>query len=228
MGIGTLFTEIYEANEILKNDNRLNAKPTNLVYQLYYQYLKFAIGFFYRDCYKDLSNHIPFSQVIYKFVTDGVDNQFLLESPTTPPENCYFYVGIAPDDNTSYTEITCDKFTYDEDTHVLETNGDVIAENNIIYISAYIIGEFEESLVFDEINILNEGMLVPYNKEQQNRNSLLNQRVYGGSQNMYSQSNHISAVHNVLKDQEQRVRELIVQYTYRASPNKLKGLGGGI
>lgn len=224
--MGTLFTEIYETNEILKNDNRLSIKPTNLIYKLYYTYLKYSMGLFYRYSYQNLMNHIPFSQTEYKFITNGIDNEFLLQSPTTPPDGCKFYIGKTISESVAYTEITSDKYSYNSNTNVLTIDGDVIGVNNIIYVSAYIIGEFFDVVDFDAQNILNEGMLIPYLKEQQNRNSLMTFMVSGAGQDVKSQANHISAIHTTVKDQEERVKQLIVQYSYGATPNNLNGLGG--
>jgi hypothetical protein len=218
--MATQFTEIYEMNEILKCDSRINMKPSNQVYKLYYIYLKYIIGLFFRDCYKDIVNHIPFSQKEYLFKSDGIDNTIVLNSD--PLENCKFYIGYAKDSSTAYTEIT--QYTYDSATKTITIPAFLVPENYLIYISSYVIGSFSCDLDYDERLILSEGMLIPFQKEQQNRNGLLTQMVYGASQKIDSQANHIKSVHSVVTDQEQRVNDLIVKYTYRANPDNLSGL----
>lgn len=228
--MGTKFTDVYEKMDIIRDDNRIRNKRTNDVYRLYYDYLTFAIAQFYRTCKKvsskDLTQNTPFQQIEYGFISDGVDNEFLLTSPSSPLENGCFYVGYSPDVNTSFTEITSDKYSYDEMTHTITVTGIVIPNNYIVYISSYLIGEFNDDLVYDEISILANGSIIPYLQEQQNRTSLMTQYVYGASMKMFSQAEHISSVHNVVKSQEDKVTNMITRYSYLASQNLLKGLGG--
>jgi dihydroneopterin aldolase len=85
-----------------------------------------------------------------------------------------------------------------------------------------------DTLDYDECSILENACLIPYQQEQQNRNSLMTQRVTGEYQKQYSQANHIDAVSNVVTLQEEKVTNMITKYSYLASPNNLKGLGGVI
>lgn len=223
--MGTQFTEIYQRNELLKNDNRLQGKTTNNIYNLYFQYLEFAIGFFQADCYKDLTQYTEFQQQEYYYTTNGTDNIFNL-SPA-PPSLCLFYVGKSANNDGNYTEITSNNYTYDSVAQTITISGGVLAANQTVYISGYIIGEFEETLSLIEKMILSEAMLIPWDQEQLHKNSLLNQIVYGGSQNMYAQSAHIQQVNNVVTSQyEDVVKSMISDYTYKYSPDKLKQLGG--
>ena len=229
--MGTQFIDIYRQNEILKNDQRLNSKITNQIYSLYAQYLDFAIGEFEIDCYKDLeTNLVPFSQAEYEFIANGTDNQFLLQSPNTPATNCLFYVGYAKDNTTAYTEITSNNYIYNSTTNILTiTNPTLITAGYLIYVSAYVIGSFAVTLNKQEINILNQGMLVPWDMEHVHRDSLLAQKVYGGSQKLYSQAQHISSVNNVMDNQYFQIfKGMIRNYTYRYNQNKTQGLAGGL
>ena len=212
--------------EIVKNDNRLINKPTNLIYKLYWDYLNTAISLFFRDCYKDITNNIPFSQIEYKFIANGTDDDFLLESPNIPPDNSLFYVGYSSGENVAFIEVPASKYTYNSTTHVLTTDIALIPSGSIVYISAYIIGEFIDTLDYDEINILKEGCLIPFLQEQQNKISLLNQLVYG-NQKLYSQAEHLKQVKDTVVNQENKVISMITKYSYRANPDKLKYLGGG-
>jgi hypothetical protein len=225
--LSTLFTEIYEQNELIRNDNRIQLKPTNQIYKLYYDYLKDAIGLFFRDCYKDLTDNIPFNQVEYNFISNGTDNQYLLQSPSVPLTDGLFYVGYTSDSSITYTEINASNYNYNSSTNVLTiTSPSQIPQNNIVYIASYVIGQFNQDLSYDEIMILSNGMLIPFLQEQQNRNSLLTQMVYGGESKIYAQSSHIDSVHNVSEDQYDKVISMINLYSYKANPNNLKDLGG--
>lgn len=224
--MGTLFTDVYSQAELIKNDNRLKLKPSNMVYKLYYDYLKYSIGLFQRDCYKDLKNHIPFTQNEYMFIVNGIDNQFSIANPI-PLTSGKWYVGYSPDNNTAYVEITSDKYTIDFNNNILTINLPIITANSIVYVSNYNAGEFVDDLDYDEILILSEGILIPYLKEQQNRNSLLTHMVYAGSMKASSQGEHIKQIHTVVKDQESLVRLMIKEYSYSANPQNLIKLGGG-
>lgn len=226
--MSTPFADIYKKLEIIKDDIRIKNKPTNLQYELYYDYLSFAIGIFQRKCYKDLTHHTPFQQIEYWFISDGSDTSFVLDNPSLPLDNGQIYIGYSKDLNTIPTEITTANYTYDENTHTMVISGINIPSGNIIYASSYIVGEFLDTLDYDEKLIIENAMLIPYQQEQQNRNNLLNQKVYGASQSMYSQAQHISAVSSVVDNQRKVVDDLIYEYTYLANPRKSKGLGGGL
>lgn len=219
----TKFEEIYELNEIMKNDGRLIGKPSNQIYSLQYKYLKYAISLFESDCYKDLNKMTPFFQQEYYFISDGIDNEYLL-SPVSP-NNCNFYVGYRVDENVNYMQII--DYAYDSDTHVLTIN-ETIPNSAEVYVSGYIIGSFEEDLNIKEQEILAEGMLVPYLKEQVNKQSLLNQMVYGDKTNRPSQANHIKEVKDVSTTQLELVESMINKYTIKYTTDNLLGLGGGL
>jgi hypothetical protein len=175
---------------------------------------------FFRDCYQDIKNHTPFSQQEYLFKTDGIDNEFVLS--TTPPEDCVFYVGYTSDLSVAYVEIT--DFTYDLNSNTITINID-LPENNYVYISGYVIGSFNVDLEADEQDILSESMLIPYQKEQQNRNSLMTYMVTGAQQKANSQAEHIKQLNNVVSYQENKVEEMIIKYSFRANPENLSRLG---
>jgi len=226
--MGTKFLDIYEKMDIIRDDNRIRNKRTNDIYRLYYDYLSFAIAQFYRTCKKvsskDLIHNNPFTQIEYGFISDGTDTDYILS--TLPLDNGLFYVGYSQDTDTSFTEIPSDKYGYDELTNTITITGITIPENYIVYISSYQIGEFNETLDLDEISILANGSLIPYLQEQQNRTSLMTQYVFGGSMNMFSQSQHLSSVRITVSTQEDKVQNMITRYSYLASTNNLKGLGG--
>lgn len=221
--MGTFFKEIYNLNAVIKNDARLNGKPINQKYALYYEYLKHSMSYFEYDCYKSLE-YIPFTQEEYYFIGNGTDNQFLL-SPS-PPSNSLFYVGVRENSDNSYD--TNFSVTFDSITNILTISPTPML-NYEVYVSAYIIGEFVEKLNNKECSILAQGMLVPYDQEQLQKQALLNQRVYGGSYKQYSQAEHIKQVKDVTENQYYKiVKAMINEYTYKQNPNKLLGLGGGL
>ena len=75
--------------------------------------------------------------------------------------------------------------------------------------------------------ILSEAMLIPWDQEQLQKQSLLNQIAYGGEMKIYSQAEHISQVKDTLKTQYfDIVQSMISDYTYKYSPDNLKRLGG--
>jgi len=224
--MGTQFTEIYEQSELIRNDDRLNGKSANNLYKLYFDYLKFAIGFFQADCNQNISQYTPFLQQEYHYITNGTDNIFSL-SPI-PPSSCLFYIGKSSLNDGNYVEITPDNYTYDSVNQTITIKGDILTINQSIYISGYIIGSFSVILNQMEQMILSEAMLIPWDQEHIHKNSLLNHLIYGGeSQPSGTQANQISAVSKVFNSQyDDVVKSMINDYTYKYSVDNLKGLGG--
>jgi len=175
--IGTLFKEIYEMNEVLKSDNRLINKPQNLIYQLYFTYLKYAIGIFKYDSRVDLTARTDFSMQVYNYIADRSDNVYSLSPIPTPNSN--FYVGYRSDSDAMYTEIH--DYVYDNINNTITIN-DFIDNRSEVYISSYIIGSFDNDLDEYGVDILSEAMLVPWSTEQLMKNSLLSQMVLGEPQ----------------------------------------------
>lgn len=224
--MATPFIDIYEKLEIIKDDKRIMNKPTNLLYKLYFSYLEFAIAQFRRDCYKDITSLTKFQQKEFGFISDGVSADYVLTSSIL--DNSNFYVGYSKDSTTAYTEISSSNYTYNNLTNTITISGITIPEDYIVYVSNYVIGEFTADLDYDERIILVEGCMIPYLQEQATRNSLLKQMTYGGGQNVYSQANHIKETRDTVKAQEDRVGLLVHNYSYKANPNRVRGLGGGL
>lgn len=216
--MGTLFEDIYALNQIIKSDGRINAKPLNLIYQLYFQYLSFAISYFSDDCYKDLDNIIPFSMREYEFTGNGVDNKFILD--TAPPTDCKFYISVDLDSD----------YTYFYDDETLEITITPTPPNlGGIYIAGYIIGEFIETLNMKEKIILAEGMCVPWLEEKRNKEELLSQSISTNDYKRTSQAEHIHQLNISLDNQYwKNVKSMINEYTFKQEPNSLLGLGGGL
>lgn len=221
--IGTDFTDIYSLNSIIKDDYRLNTKTTNQIYALYFLYLQYSISYFQNACMKDLTNYIPFSQQEYYFTCENSDNQYsLIPSPLS---GCEFYVGFRASSDLAYTQ-TFD-FTFNSSTNILTISNNPISGYEV-YISGFIIGSFNDTLDLIEKRILSEGMNVPFDNEQVQRQSLLNMMVYSGESKMYSQANHIKEVKDVAINQYWKIlRSMINDYSY-SSQSSLDGLGGGL
>jgi hypothetical protein len=221
--LGTQFKDIYSLNSVIKDDYRLQAKTTNQIYQLYFLYLEHSISYFVYDCNKNLTNYIPFSQQEYYFASTPTDKEYLLNPK--PPDNCEFYVGYRENSDVAYTQ-TYD-FTYNSLTNVLTINTDM-PNNYDVYISGYIIGSFIDTLDLVEQRILSEGLNVPFDEEAVQRQSLLNQMIYGGTSKTYSQANHMKEIKDIAKNQYWNiVKNMINEYSYRSQSN-LNGLGGGL
>lgn len=209
---------------MIKDDYRLQNKTANQIYALYFLYLQHSISYLEYDSNFDLTNYIPFSQQEYYFIASTpTDNEYWL-SPI-PPDNCEFYVGYRENSDVNYTQVY--NYSYDSNSSILTINID-IPENSEVYISGYITGSFYDTLNLVEQRILAEGLNVPYDNEQVQRQSLLNMMVYGGTTKMYSQANHIAEVKDVANNQYYNiVKNMINEYSYKSQSN-LKGLGGGL
>ena len=173
----TSFDEIYIQNGLIMEELRGQSKPDNLYYFILYQHLKFAIGEFSQFCYKDLLDITPFIQTIDTYDSDGVETNFILES--TPPQDAIFYVGV------DGVKLSDSEFSYDELTNSITTS----ISGSSIYISGYIIGNFNVDLNLREIAILAEAMTETYLESFVNSPKQLEQVMYSGV-DMFSQSQH--------------------------------------
>lgn len=223
--MSTSFDDIYCLNSIIKQDAEIQTLTTNNKYALYYLYLQFSISYFLADCYKNLSDITPFSQTEYNFISDGNDNQYFLTPE--PINGSKLYVGYRENANLPFTEIPLSEYIYDSTTCILTLLNNPPL-NYLIYVGAYIVGKFNADLIITEKTILAEGMNVPFDQGQLQKNSLLNMMVYGGTTKMYSQANHISELRNTTNNQYYNiVRGQINEYTYKYNPRHLKGLASG-
>ena len=78
-----------------------------------------------------------------------------------------------------------------------------------------------------EINILAEGMNVPYISESKNDENAMKYIVTGKSLRFFSQANHITAQNENWENQKYHmVDSLISEYSYKGSEDNYMGLSG--
>jgi len=213
--IATTFSDIYDLNEAITNDDNLNSLPNNLYYFTAYQYLLFAIAEFVDVCNVDIENHTAFTQETYNFTGDGSTIQYTL-SPT-PPALCELYVSINDVETTNYTfDSVLNTITFSS-TPVL---------NDDIYIGAYIEGSFLVDLTINEKRILSEAMTIPYIESKINRSVQLDQMVYGANLGIHSQANHNKVLSQEKQDKYLKIHQMIVRYSFRSDPDDLDNLVG--
>ena len=215
----TDFNEIYCLNLTMKNDPRLAQIPLNMYYSLCWKYLQVAISRFQYESIPDLTDNVPFMETDYEYICDGIDTEFQLnvnEAMITPN----FVVSLVIGEETE--PIT--DFTYDSNVNAI-TLQDAPLEGATLKIYEYQIGHFNSDLTYREKEILAQAMLIPYLEENQNRESLLNQFVYGGSVKIHSQAEHLKTIEAALKEQQKLVNNLIIDYSYRANLENYNGLG---
>ena len=216
----TDFNEIYCLNLVMKNDPRLAKIPLNMYYSLCWKYLQIAISRFQYESIPDITDNTPFYEIDYEYECDGVDTEFQLnvDEKMTAPN---FVINITLGDGEPEKVVN---FEYSA------VNNSIILEEApvggaTLHIYEYQIGRFNVELGYREKEILAQGMLIPYLEENQNRESLLNQFVYGGSVKIHSQAEHLKTIETALKEQIKLVRDLIVDYSYRANLENYNGLG---
>lgn len=215
----TDFNEIYCLNLVMKNDPRLAKIPLNMYYSLCWKYLQVAISRFQYECIPDITNNVPYTEIDYEYECNGIDSEFQLnenENISTPS----FIVSLIFGDNTKQI----DEYTYNAETNSITLDFAPVGGSQL-KIAEYQIGHFNEELNYREKEILAQAMLIPYLEENQNRESLLNQFVYGGSVKIHSQAEHLKTIAASLKEQIKLVNNLIIDYTYRANLENYMGLG---
>lgn len=218
MGL-TDFNEIYCLNLVMKNDPRLAKIPINIYYSLCWKYLQIAISRFQYESIPDITDNVPFLETDYEYECNGVDTEFQLNEVNfaeTPNFNIILTIG----DN----KTTISDYTYNSETNII-TLSEAPISGATLQISEYQIGHFNVELTYREKEILAQAMLIPYLEENQNRESLLNQFVYGGSVKIHSQAEHLKTITSALKEQRTMVNNLIIDYTYRANTEGYIGLG---
>lgn len=207
--MSTPFTDIYDLNHIVCNNKYLKAQTDNMYYYLLYIHLLYAISFFEDYCYKDLADRVNFKQEIYTFKYSGVDTFAM--SPI-PPINCEYYVSINGVKTNDFVivdnDITINNLTTDD----------------IVYIGAYSVGEFNVDMSDKEKTILSDGMLVPFQKKFMNDSKQLCQSVYGTEWKIYSQANHNDGILRMNESQIKELTKRITKYTYTDAPDGLQGM----
>ena len=183
--MATSFLEVYKANNLIKNDPRLKNLDGCELNTIRFGYLKFAISYFMYDCRKDLSDKTDPETNIYTFECDGKEDEFILE-PAPPVGSEYVCWYIEDEEKMDMTPSS----SFDGTTVKLDF---VPEAGSGLIIKAYTYGEFNVDLEVREINILAEGMNVPYISESKNDENAMKYIVTGKSLRFFSQANHITA-----------------------------------
>jgi hypothetical protein len=215
----TDFNEIYCLNLVMKNDPRLAKIPINNYYSLCWKYLQVAISRFQYECLYDLTDNVPFVEVDYEYECNGIDSVFELEENSAIVSPNFAIFLVSGDETKTITD-----YDYDSENNTI-TLTDIPVDGEVLKIAEYQIGHFNSDLTYREKEILAQAMLIPYLEENQNRESLLNQFVYGGSVKIHSQAEHLKTIESALKEQVKMVNNLIIDYTYRANLEEYGGLG---
>jgi len=201
----TSFSTIYESNTLIRNTPSFaNFDDYNLSIILF-GYLKFAISYFIYDCAKDLTDRTD--PVYNEYITAGNGTETVFTLPTTPSSTDNIDVWVNSTLVTNYVYNSVNK------TLTFTT-----APGSGLEIKAqfYSCGKFDIDLDIREINILAEGMIVPYLEKFKNDENAMKYIVSGSSLKFYSQANHIdSANNNVANQQLNIVQGLITEYTYK-------------
>lgn len=217
--MATSFLEVYKANNLIKNDPRLKNLDGCELNTIRFGYLKFAISYFMYDCRKDLNDRTDPDTNIYEFEGNGKDTNFIMTpAPNADSEYVCWYI-----ENGVKTDVT-EHLTV---TNVVATLDFVPDVGTGVVIKAYTYGEFTEDLDIREINILAEGMNVPFIEDSKNDENAMKYIVTGKSLRFFSQANHILAQNENWENQKYHmVDSLISEYSYKGSEDKYMGLSG--
>lgn len=218
--MGTKYSEIYNMNKVIKNDPRLSTLDDCELSAIRFEYLKFAISYFIYDCRKNLNDRIDPVYSFYQFIADGVDDTFLLSPSPELNYNFVVYTIIGESKELVYN------YTYDELNGWIKFDS-VPVVNTVIQVKAYTNGEFNDTLDIREMNILSEGMIVPFLSEAKNDENMIKYIVTGKSLRFFSQANHISSMESSLNSQMYNtINSLISEYSYKGSEDSYRGLAG--
>ena len=209
--MATSFDTIYAKCENRSTDSSLSTQSYLYYYDMFHS-LTYAISEFDEECNKDLTDRTDYSYTFYEFTGDGSTTEFVL---TSPPSNANIYVKINDTTNTD--------FTYSLST-VTFNNPPVSGVT--IYIYAYVIGQFTETLNDTEISILADGIKVNFVSKTLYKSGQLNQMVYGNSIGIHSQASHNKTLHIIDTDMYKRWKARITEYSYTHDDDDLENLVG--
>jgi len=196
--MATSFDEIYSLNSSIKNNSDIQGKPDNIYYFLLNQQLMFAVGVFCEYSYIDLLDMNEFKQEIYQFDTEPSVTQYTLTPP--PPENAEFYIEIYGVRETNYS--------FDPNTNIL-----ILPNGGEIYVGAYVIGEFNNTLTLKEKVILADAMNEWFIESKVNDPTALEQIMYAGVE-MSSQAQHNKVNLDIEKFRNSKSFRNMILYTY--------------
>jgi hypothetical protein len=202
----TSFSTIYESNSLIRNTPSFSSLDAFHLSKVLFGFLKYAISYFQYDCKKNLYDKIDPKFDEYIIDCDGIETEFVL--PTTPgsTENVNVWINSTLVTNYEYFPVT--------KKIVFSTKPE---EGSKLVAQFYSCGHFNEDLDLREINILSEGMIVPYLSRYQNDENVMKYLVSGSSLKFFSQANHIATAKASVSHQYQDVvKELISEYSYKS------------
>ena len=196
--MATSFDEIYSLNSSIKNNSDIQGKPDNIYYFLLNQQLMFAVGVFCEYSYIDLLDMNEFKQEIYQFDTEPSVTEYTLVP--SPPENAEFYIEI--------DGVKVENYTFDSIADVL-----TLPNGGEIYVGAYVIGEFNNTLTLKEKVILADAMNEWFIESKVNDPTALEQIMYAGVE-MSSQAQHNKVNLDIEKFRNSKSFKNMILYTY--------------
>lgn len=218
--MATSFSEIYCLNRLIRNSPTLKKLTPSELNYISYGYLQFSISYFMYDCRKNIINYTAPYNMEYSFTGDGNDTEFVLEP--LPPSDVLIEVEIIGEQSNS--TISTNNYIYNPESGIVTFNSAIPNGENIV-VTAYDYGSFEDDLDLREMNILAEGMNVPYLEAFKNDENELRYIISGNSLRFFSQANHMLASNeNVLNQMYKTVDALISDYSYKGSTDEYAGL----
>ena len=205
----TSYQQVYDMNRLIKNDPRLANLDACELNSIRFGYLKFAISYFMYDCRKDLLDRTDPVSNAFEFEGDGLETEFLLTPAPPLATECVVYFV----QDGEYVKV--DEFNYNPELYTLSFETPPPPGAGII-VKAFTVGAFNEDLDIRELNILAEGMNVPYIEEAKNDENAMKYIISGKSLRFFSQANHITAMNESVNNQRYNMLDsLISEYTFK-------------
>ena len=196
----TSFEEIYLLNGSIQKEDNSN-KPDNIYYFEMSNYLMFATGVFCEYSYIDITDYVPFSQNIYTFSTPLSQTEFTLDPEA--PTDALFYVSVGGN------ELEDSEYSYNATSHVLT----IPSGGGEVYVGAYIIGQFNNTLGIKEKIILADAMTEWFAEGHVNVDDQQTQIMFSGVE-FHSQANNTKANLDVEKFRNGKSFRAMLLYTY--------------
>lgn len=210
--MSTPFTELFEEFLITEiNDSDFNSYSVDMRYNVLNNLLTRSREYFrdliienatgYDNKAEDISD---FKRTTYSSVETGTTATITLIPPPTT-DTPTIYVTINDEDY--------EKFTYNSTTNEVLIIG-MPNQANSVFIEA-IDGRFNQTLTLTEKGIFVDIMGNIYLKDKIKQDIHVNQSIYGKDYGMHSQANQLKELQNIYKQNNDRIRQDIVMYTWR-------------
>ena len=193
----------------LINDRDLCANLTDeQITMLLDDYLKDSVYLRFKVCNKDLTDHETYDFHTDAFTADGINKTYILSDyPSTPNSDAISYDATVNGTSVDYT------FTESTLTFELDNLPDA---DDTVEISYSFVGQFNETLSQEEIEILGWGMMIAYFSHILHKHELFKNQITPKDYNSFSSANLLDKLIQINKENKRELKKLVNSYSFNS------------